>query len=140
MHLSLGEKLLISAIGSGVGLAALQIAKTMGCSVIGSSRCQDKLDHAKAWGLDHSILVKNSQFASAVKEIFSDGVNVILELVGGDYLVEDIECSALNGRIALVGLLGGRKANIDLGKVLSQAAIVKRYYLKSTPSCRKNFC
>ena len=111
MKLAMGESLLISAIGSGVGLAALQIAKAMGCIVIGSSRSKEKLDRAKELGLDQGILVKDGKFSSAIKEILPMGANVILELVGGDYITEDIDCSSIEGRIILVGLLAGRTAS-----------------------------
>ncbi len=137
MKLSMGESLLISAVGSGVGLAALQIAKVMGCTVIGSSRSQKKLDKAKALGLDHGILVKEGKFSSALKEILPAGVDVILELIGGDYLIEDIDCSAKNGRIVIVGLLAGRTVNIDLGKVLHKRLLLKGTTLRARPLVEK---
>ena len=131
MKLSMGESLLISAIGSGVGLAAMQIAQNMGVKVIGTSRSIDKLEKASALGLTHGLCVKEGNFSAAVKEIIPTGVNVVLELVGGDYLIEDIECTAIKGRIILVGLLAGRKANIDLGKVLSKRLLLKGTTLRA---------
>lgn len=133
MKLSPGESVLISAIGSGVGLAALQIAKTLGCTVIGTSRSQNKLDRAKVLGLDFGLIVQDGKFSSQVKEIIANGVDVICELVGGDYLIEDIDCAALEGRIILIGLLGGRTANIDLGKVLSKRLLIKGTTLRARP-------
>jgi NADPH:quinone reductase len=139
MKLSMGESILISAIGSGVGIAALQIAKAMSCTVIGTSRTQDKLNSAKALGLDHGILVKEEKFASAVKEILPGGVDVILELVGGNYIVEDIDCCAKQGRIILVGLLAGRNANIDLAKILLKRLLIKGTTLRARPLAEKIF-
>ena len=115
----------------------MQIAKAMGCTVIGTSRSQDKLNSAKAFTLDHGIVVKEGKFSSSVKEILPVGVDVILELVGGDYLIEDIDCVANQGRIILVGLLAGRKANIDLGKVLSKRLLIKGTHLRARPLAEK---
>ncbi len=137
MHLSMGETLLISAIGSGVGLAALQIAKSMGVTVIGTSRSAEKLSKARSLGLDHALHVETGKFSAPVKEISPAGVDVILELVGGDYLIEDIDCAAQKGRIILVGLLAGRKANIDLGKILSKHILLKGTTMRSRPLAEK---
>ena len=137
MKLAIGETLLISAIGSGVGVAALQIAKSMGVKVIGTSRTQDKLSKAQTFGLDYPLCVDEQKFASAVKEIFPSGVDVILELIGGDYLIEDIDCAAQKGRIIIVGLLAGRMANIDLGKILSKRLTIKGTTLRARPLAEK---
>ncbi len=137
MKLSMGETLLISAIGSGVGLAALQIAKNMGVTVIGSSRTKEKLSKAQSFGLDHSLCVEGGRFSAPVKEICPSGVNVVLELVGGDYFNEDIESAAVQGRIILVGLLAGRTTNIDLGKILTKRLLVKGTTLRARPLAEK---
>ena len=137
MQLTMGECLLISAIGSGVGIAALQIAKHMGVTVIGSSRTKEKLKQAEAFGLDHKILVEDGKFAAQVKEIHPAGPDVVLELVGGDYVVEDINCIAHQGRIILVGLLGGRSANLDLGKILAKRLLIKGTTLRVRPLAEK---
>jgi NADPH:quinone reductase len=137
MKLAMGECLLISAIGSGVGLAALQIAKHIGVTVIGTSRSKDKLKQAEAFGLDHKILVEDNKFAAQVKGICPSGPNVILELVGGDYIVEDIECIASQGRIVLVGLLAGRSANLDLGTILAKRLLIRGTTLRRRPLAEK---
>ncbi len=137
MNLSMGESLLINAIGSGVGLTALQIAKNMGVTVIGTSRSKEKLKKAESFGLDYSICIEDGKFSKSVQNIFPAGVNVILELVGGDYLIEDIESAAMKGRIILVGLLAGRMANIDLGKVLSKRLLLKGTTLRARPLAEK---
>jgi len=137
MKLAMGESLLISAIGSGVGLAALQIAKNMGVTVIGTSRLKEKLKKAQTLGLDHSLCVEDGKFSSVVKEIIPGGVDVVLELVGGDYLLEDIECAALKGRIIVVGLLAGRMTNIDLGKILQKRLLLQGTMLRARPLAEK---
>jgi len=137
MKLTKGEWVLVSAIGSAVGVAALQIAKTMNATVIGTSRSQSKLNKARVFGLDYGIIAEGGKFSAAVKDICPSGVNVILELVGGDYLIEDIECAALQGRISLVGLLAGRTANLDLAKVLSRRLLIKGTHLRARPLAEK---
>jgi len=114
------EILLIHAVGSGVGLAGLQLAKAKGAFVIGTSRTQDKLDRCLAFGLDKPILTNKAiNFASIVKNVTDgEGVNVILELVGAAYFQQDLESLSQSGRLILVGLTSGSKAEFDLGLAL----------------------
>jgi NADPH2:quinone reductase len=115
-----GELLLIHAVGSGVGLAALQLAKAKGVFVAGTSRTQDKLDKCKDLGLDLPLLTAEPVFAEALKQAKSSGANVILDLVGGNYFPENLNSLAVKGRMILVGLTAGRKSEIDLGMALSK--------------------
>lgn len=119
-----GETLLIHAVGSGVGLAGLQMATSRGNSVIGTSRTADKLDRCREFGLDHAIATSNGPvFAEKIKDITMGlGVDVVLELVGGDYFTEDLASLAPKGRIVLVGLTAGRRSEIDLGLTLQKRA------------------
>ena len=118
-----GETLLIHAVGSGVGLSALQMAKSRGVSVIGTSRTSDKLDRCREFGLDLGIETADGPvFAEQIKAFSRSGVDVVLELVGGDYFPEDLVALALKGRIILVGLTAGRKSDIDLGMTLQKRA------------------
>ena len=137
MNLSMGECLLVSAVGSGVGLAALQVAKHMGVTVIGSSRSKEKLKQAQAFALDHQILVEDCKFAEQIKNIYPDGPDVILELVGGNYLIEDLNCVAHKGRIIIVGLLAGRTVNLDLAKILHKRLLIKGTTLRVRPLAEK---
>ncbi|MEP7076487.1 MAG: NAD(P)H-quinone oxidoreductase [Acidobacteriota bacterium] len=128
-NLQAGESVLIHAVGSGVGLAALQLAKAKGCRTFGTSRTQDKLDRTAEFGLDVSIVVgKDVRFSDVIKsETSGNGVDVILDLVGGSYFSENLASIAVRGRLMLVGLTGGRKAEFDLG-----TALHKRMTLKGT--------
>lgn len=120
--LGTGESILIHAVGSGVGLAALQLARQKGCLTFGTSRTQDKLDKCAAFGLDMAVLSgKDARFSEVVKAGTNEkGVNVILDLVGSSYLDENIASIATKGRLMLVGLTGGRTAELDLGAVLQK--------------------
>jgi NADPH:quinone reductase len=116
--LTAGESLLIHAVGSGVGTAAVQLGQALGAFVIGTARSADKLERAKPLGLDAGVLTENARFADAVRAIDADGAHVVLELVGGGYLDEDLRCTRSRGRIVLVGLMAGARSELDLGLVL----------------------
>jgi putative PIG3 family NAD(P)H quinone oxidoreductase len=116
------ETLLIHAIGSGVGLAALQLAKAKGNRVIGTSRTQEKVDRCREFGLDEGIVAGSpAMFADDVlAKTDGRGVDVILDLVGGAYFQQNFVSLAPRGRMMVVGLTGGRTSEIDLGIVLSK--------------------
>jgi putative PIG3 family NAD(P)H quinone oxidoreductase len=122
-NLQSGETLLIHAVGSGVGLAALQIAKAKGATVFGTSRTQDKLEKCQDFGLDKGILIdhETKSFTELI-QAFTDnkGVKVILDLVGAKYFPANLESLALKGRLMLVGLTAGAKAEFNLGLALSK--------------------
>jgi len=117
-----GEWLLVHAVGSGVGLAALQLAKASRAYVAGTSRTQDKLDRCREFGLDLPLLTREPVFAEAVKQASESGANVILDLVGGNYFPENLKSLAVKGRMILVGLTAGRSSEIDLGMTLYKRA------------------
>lgn len=131
--LSAGESVLIHAVGSGVGTAALQIADAIGANAVGTTRNEEKLRQARELGLNCGVVAKEGRFAEAVLEHFPHGVNVVLELVGGDYVSEDLDCIATRGRIILVGLLAGRSVDLDLGKVLRKRACIQGTTLRARP-------
>ena len=123
--LKAGEWLLIHAVGSGVGLAGLQLAKANGAKVIGTSRTADKLDRCSDLGLDVPLLTVEPIFADAVMDDTDRaGANIILDLVGGPYFPESLNALAVKGRMILVGLTAGRSANFELGKALFKRATI----------------
>jgi NADPH:quinone reductase len=138
-----GETVLIHAVGSGVGTAAVSIARALGCSTIGTSRSADKLTLAAPLGLGHGLVPqRETDPASADLIKFADearshtggrGVDVVLDLVGGDYTRESLAAVALGGRIVVVGLTGGRTASLDLGLLLHRRATIVGTVLRSRP-------
>lgn len=143
-HLREGESLLIHAVGSGVGLAALQLAKANNIITIGTSRTENKTLKANELGLDHAI-VTNSEMSRNPKKFaelinyFTDekGVDVILDLVGADYFTANLESLALKGRLILVGLTSGRTSEFNLGMALSKRLKIIGTVLRSRPAHEK---
>ncbi len=134
------EILLIHAVGSGVGLAALQIAKAKGNFVIGTSRTQEKLDACEGFGLDVFINTRQSEEFSQIvdRETNGIGANVILDLVGANYFKENLKSLSRKGRLLLVGLVSGRKAEIDMGLVLTKRLKLIGTVLRSRSSEEKS--
>jgi putative PIG3 family NAD(P)H quinone oxidoreductase len=121
--LQMGERLLVHAAGSGVGLAAIQLARASGATVFGTSRTPEKLERARGYGLDETVAVGDDpmQFAKAVREwTVGAGVNVILDLVGGSYLAANLDALALKGRLMFVGTTGGASAQLDFSRVMGK--------------------
>jgi len=114
-----GETILIHAVGSGVGTAALQLAKVAGATVIGTSRSAWKLERARELGLDVAIDSSKQDVAAEVRlSTHRNGVAAILDLVGAPLFATNLECLSVKGRLIIVGLSGGRSAELDLGTVL----------------------
>jgi NADPH:quinone reductase len=133
LRLAAGERLLIHAVASGVGTAALQLAAAMGATVIGTSRSAWKLSRCEALGLRHAVDASASAWPAAVRQLADGGVDAVLDLVGGDYLAGDLDVLRELGRIALVGLVAGRTAGLDLGMLLRKRATVIGTTLRYRP-------
>lgn len=117
-RLEMGERVLVHAAGSGVGLAAVQLARASGATVYGTSRNAEKLERARGYGLDEAVKVgaEPSAFAGAIREWTNEaGVDVILDLVGGSYFAANLDSLAIKGRLMLVGTTGGASAPFDFG-------------------------
>lgn len=125
--------LLIHAVGSGVGLAALQLGKAEGATVIGTSRTVDKLERCKTFGLDLGIVTSHhADFNEQVKGATAGhGVDVILDLVGAAYLQQNLDCLAQKGRLVLIGLTSGAIAELDMRLVLQKRATIVGTVLRS---------
>lgn len=120
-----GETLLIHAVGSGVGLAALQWARAVGAIPYGTSRTADKLVQAKSLGLEDGCLAGPSLDElklNALKMSGGQGFDVVLDLVGGPYLAASLGMVATRGRILCLATTGGAKAELDMRQLLSKRA------------------
>lgn len=118
-----GETVCIHGVGSGVGTAALQLAKMMGATVVGTSRTAAKLELAADLGLDHAIHVPENADGRAIADAIIDavgGIDVTLDLLGGIYLSIDVRAATRRGRIVLIGTLAGTTAALPLGPTLEK--------------------
>jgi len=133
--LQAGETLLIHGGSSGIGTMAIQLAKAFGAKVIVTVGSQDKADACLKLGADHAINYKNEDFVERVKEITNKtGVELILDMVGADYVEKNFDAAAVDGRIVQIAVLNGPKATINAAKIM-----VKRlHYTGSTLRPRTN--
>lgn len=122
-YLTKGETLLIQGGSSGIGVTAIQIAKAFGATVIVTAGSDEKCAACVALGADHAINYKTADFLEAVKKLttlngVSKGVNVILDMVAGSYVAREVDCLADDGRLVIIAVQGGIKAEVNAGLVL----------------------
>ena len=119
LDLRMGETVLIHAVASGVGTAGLQLARAGGARVVGTSRSTAKLERAKELGLDVAVdASKGNWIEKIAATIGNEKVNAILDLVGGAYLDGNLRVLAQRGRMIVVGLTAGSRAELDMGMIL----------------------
>lgn len=130
-----GETFLVHGGGSGIGTFAIQLAKAAGVGrVFCTAGSRAKLDRCLELGADVGIDYNTEDFADRVKaETDGAGVDVILDIVGAKYLASNVAALARNGRLAVIGLQGGRKAEVDLGALLAKRAAVIGVTLRGRP-------
>lgn len=129
-----GETVMVHAAGSGVGTAALQLIRSTGARSFGTSRSADKLERAREFGLDGSIVVTDDPLVMVEKVkawTGGIGVDVVLDLVGAAYFEASLRSMAHRGRIMLVGSTSGAKATLDYGLVMSKRLTVKGTVLRA---------
>jgi putative PIG3 family NAD(P)H quinone oxidoreductase len=133
-RLAAGETVLVHAVGSGVGTAAVQIARAIGAFPIGTARTADKLDRARPLGMAEGVVAKDGAFCAKVMQLTGGrGADVVLDLVGGAYVAEDLGCVANRARIVVVGLLAGARVDLDLGLVLRKRLEIRGTMLRARP-------
>jgi NADPH2:quinone reductase len=125
VHLQKGETLLIQGGSSGIGVTAIQMAKALGATVLVTAGSDDKCAACVALGADHAINYKTSDFAEEVKKLTNGkGVNAILDMVAGSYVAREVECLAEDGRLVIIAVQGGLKAEFNAGLVLRKRLTV----------------
>jgi len=132
-NLRSGEVMVVHAVGSGVGTAAIQLGRALGAFTIGTARTADKLARAKALGMDDGVVAEAASFAGAITALAPAGADVVLELVGGKYLDEDLRCIKTLGRIVLIGLMAGTRSEVDLAAILRKRVSVIGTVLRARP-------
>lgn len=128
VRLEQGERVLIHAVGSSVGLALLALSRARGAAVLGTSRSRWKLERAAALGLDAALPVEGG-FRPGPE--WAGTADVVCDLVGGSYLQGDLDAAAPRGRVIVIGLTGGRSATVDLGAVLAKRLTIVGTALRS---------
>lgn len=128
------ETLLIHGGSSGIGTTAIMIASALGNRVAVTAGSAEKCQACLDLGAELAINYKEQDFVAAVKEFTDDkGIDVILDMVGGDYVRRDIECLAMDGRIGVIAVLGGTKAEIDVGTLLRKRQTLTGSTLRARP-------
>jgi len=132
------ETLLVHAAGSGVGTAAIQMARAFGAVTIGTSRTSEKLERAVDLGLDHAVLGGENDWPAEVLALTDGrGVDVILDLVGGSYLPGNQKVMAAGGRHVIVGVPGGLEAPFNLRMLMSKRGTIRGTVLRARPLAEK---
>jgi len=114
-----GETLLVQGGASGIGVTAIQMARAFGNRVFATAGSAEKCAACERLGAERAINYRTEDFAEVVKQLTGGkGVDVILDMVGGDYLQRELKCLATDGRLSIIAFLGGSKTTLDLGDVL----------------------
>jgi NADPH2:quinone reductase len=118
-RLAAGEWLLVQGGSSGIGVTAIQLAKALGAKVIVTAGSDDKCAACVALGADHAINYRSQDFVAEVERLTQGrGVDVVLDMVAGEYVAREVQCLAADGRLAIIAVQGGSKSSLDSGAVL----------------------
>lgn len=133
-----GESLLVHGGSSGIGVTAIQIAKALGSTVYVTAGSDDKCRFCEQLGADKAINYKTADFNEEIKTFTnSKGVNVILDMIGGDYMPGNIDSLAVEGRLVFINAMNGREVQLDLGKVMAKRLIISGSTLRSRETAFK---
>ena len=129
-----GETLLVQGGTSGIGVTAIQMAKALGATVIATAGSDDKCAACLKLGADHAINYKTQDFSAQAKALTAGaGVNVILDMVAGSYVAREVECLAEDGRLVIIAVQGGTKAEFNAGLVLRRRLQITGSTLRPRP-------
>jgi NADPH2:quinone reductase len=133
-RLAAGETLLVQGGTSGIGVTAIQLAKALGATVIATASSDAKCDAIRALGADHAINYKTQDFEAEVK-LLTDGrgVDVVLDMVAGDYVARELNCLAEDGRLVIIAVQGGVKSEINAGLVMRKRLTITGSTLRVRP-------
>lgn len=129
-----GETLMVQGGSSGIGVTAIGLATALGHRVFATAGSADKCRACEELGAERAINYRDEDFVAVVKELTGGkGVDVILDMVAGDYVAREMNCLADDGRIAIIALLGGAKATVDLSQVLRRRLTISGSTLRPRP-------
>lgn len=128
------ETLLVHGAASGIGVAAIQIATALGHRVFATAGSEEKCDYAIGLGAQAAINYRTTDFVPVVQELTANkGVDVVLDIVAGDYINRNIQCLAFDGRLAMIAVLGGQTAEMDLLTFLFKRLTMTASTLRARP-------
>lgn len=134
-HLSSGEWFMIHGGTSGIGVTAIQLAKAFGANVVATAGSDEKCDACRNLGADLAINYKNEDFVEAVKtNVGKRGIDVILDMVGGDYIAKNIACLGDDGRLVNIAYQKGSKAEVDFLRVMLKRLTITGSTLRIRPT------
>ncbi|MDQ1047079.1 NAD(P)H-quinone oxidoreductase [Streptomyces sp. V4I2] len=133
-HLRPGETLLVHGGSSGIGTMAIQLAKTAGAKVAVTAGTREKLERCAELGADILVNYREQDFVAEIKEATDGaGADVILDNMGAKYLDRNVKALAVNGRLAIIGMQGGIKAELNIGALLGKRAAISATSLRARP-------
>jgi len=133
-----GETLLVHGGSSGIGYTTIQMAKAFGATVITTAGGADKVAFCRSMGADHAIDYRAADFVAEVATITGKkGVEVVLDMVGGDYIARNLRCLALEGRLVIIAFLHGSKAEVDWMPIMLKRLTVTGSTMRASPAARK---
>ena len=137
-HIAAGEWLLVHGGSSGIGTAAIQIAKALDVKIVVTAGSAEKCKACEELGADRAINYREEDFVAVVKELTGGkGVNVILDMVGGDYIPRNIEIMAPDGRMVFIAFLRGAKAQVNFLPVMLKRLVITGSTLRPRPVAEK---
>jgi len=132
-----GETVLIHGGTSGIGTTAIQLARAFGATAIATAGSDEKCEACRRLGASRAINYRTEDFVAAVRDTHDAGVDVILDIIGGDYLPRNLECLRMNGRLVQIGLLGGARATLNLSLILQKRLTITGSTLRARTPCEK---
>jgi putative PIG3 family NAD(P)H quinone oxidoreductase len=138
-RLQRGDALLVHGGAGGIGTTAIQLGHRAGATVLCTAGSEKKLDLCRTLGADVAISYSDEDFVSVVREVTSGrGVDVILDNMGASYLPRNVDALAVGGRLVTIGMQGGTKGELDIGKLLIKRAAVHATSLRARPVAEKS--
>lgn len=133
-HLRPGETFLVHGGSSGIGTMAIQLAKAVGAKVAVTAGSEEKLERCAELGADILINYREQDFVAEVKQATDGaGADVILDNMGAKYLDRNVQALAVNGRLAIIGMQGGVKGELNIGALLGKRAAISATSLRARP-------
>jgi putative PIG3 family NAD(P)H quinone oxidoreductase len=136
VHLAAGEVFLVHGGAGGIGSFAIQYARHLGATVVATAGREEKLAYCRSVGAHHAFSYRED-WASQVRSVAPDGVDVVLDSIGAKYLQTHQQLMATEGRLVVIGMQGGARGTLDLGALLSRRGLVTATSLRPRPTAEK---